>query len=69
MEENRAWREHLAALLRGGQAHLKKDPATSLFARIPWGQRQTILREALLVADHEVYHVGQLVLLRRMLGA
>jgi hypothetical protein len=39
-----------------------------LFAKIPWGDGQTILREALLVADHAAYHVGQLVLLRRMLG-
>jgi hypothetical protein len=47
---------------------LVKDPATDLFARIPWGERQTVLREALLVADHAAYHVGQLVMLRRMLG-
>jgi DinB superfamily len=42
---------------------------TDLFARIPWGDGQTILREALLVADHNAYHIGQLVDLRRMLGA
>ena len=45
------------------------DEATDLFARIPHGEGQTILREALLVADHNAYHLGQLVLLRRMLGA
>jgi hypothetical protein len=42
---------------------------TDLFARIPWGDGQTILREALLVADHNAYHVAQLVDVRRMLGA
>jgi DinB superfamily len=42
---------------------------TDLFARIPHGEGQTILREALLVADHNAYHIGQLVLLRRLLGA
>ena len=42
---------------------------TDLFARIPHGDGQTLLREALLVADHNAYHVGQLVLLRRLLGA
>lgn len=45
------------------------DPKTDLFARIPHGTGQTILREALLIADHNAYHVGQLVLLRRLLGA
>jgi len=42
---------------------------TDLFAKIPHGDGQTILREALLVADHNAYHVGQLVLVRRLLGA
>ena len=42
---------------------------TDLFARIPWGDGQTILREALLVADHHAYHLGQLVDLRRLLQA
>jgi hypothetical protein len=48
---------------------LVENPKTDLFARIPWGDGQTILREALLVADHNAYHVGQLVDLRRILGA
>lgn len=43
--------------------------STDLFARIPHGDGQTILREALLVADHNAYHLGQLVLVRRALGA
>ena len=48
---------------------LVADPETDLFARIPHGSGQTILREALLVADHNSYHLGQLVMLRRLLGA
>ena len=48
---------------------LVTDPGTDLFARIPHGDGQTILREALLLADHNAYHLGQLVLLRRCLGA
>ena len=48
---------------------LVSNPKTDLFARIPWGDGQTILREALLVADHNAYHLGQLVTLRRALGA
>ena len=42
---------------------------TDLFAKIPHGDGQTILREALLIADHNAYHLGELVLVRRLLGA
>lgn len=45
------------------------DPKTDLYAPIPWGDGQTILREALLLADHNAYHLGQIVLMRRLLGA
>jgi DinB superfamily len=48
---------------------LVTDPKTDLFTAIPHGQGQTILREALLVADHNAYHLGQLVTVRRLLGA
>jgi hypothetical protein len=48
---------------------LVADPKTDLYAPIPWGDGQTVLREAMLVADHNAYHLGQLVMLRRMLGA
>jgi DinB superfamily len=47
---------------------LVKDPKTDLFAKISWGSGQTILREAMLVADHNAYHLGQLVLVRQLLG-
>jgi DinB superfamily len=49
--------------------NLVANPQTDLFARIPWGDGQTILREALLLADHNAYHLGQFVDLRRLLGA
>jgi DinB family protein len=48
---------------------LVTDPKTDLYAKIPWGEGQTILREALLVADHNAYHVGQIVTVRQGLGA
>jgi hypothetical protein len=48
---------------------LVSNPKTDLFAKIPWGDGQTILREALLVADHNAYHIAQLVDVRRLLGA
>ncbi|HVF50024.1 MAG TPA: DinB family protein [Pyrinomonadaceae bacterium] len=45
------------------------DPANDLFTPFPHGEGQTLLREALLVADHNAYHLGVLVTLRRMLEA
>ena len=48
---------------------LVKNAKTDLYAPLPWGDGQTVLREALLVADHNAYHLGQLVTLRRLLGA
>ena len=65
-----SWDQSIAAYQSDHATMVKlvTDPATDLFARIPWGEGQTILREAMLVADHAAYHVGQLVLLRRLLG-
>ena len=48
--------------------NLVSNPATDLFAPLSHGQGQTILREALLVADHNAYHLGQLIVVRRLLG-
>jgi hypothetical protein len=48
---------------------LVANPKADLFARILWGDGQTILREALLVADHNAYHLGQLLEVRRLLKA
>jgi DinB superfamily len=48
---------------------LLADDSTDLFAKIPHGDGQTILRQALLATDHNSYHLGQLVLVRRLLGA
>ncbi len=48
---------------------LVKNPRTDLFAKIPHGDGHTILREALVLADHNAYRLGQLVDLRRALGA
>jgi DinB superfamily len=66
-----AWDASVAAFRRdlGEMEKLVKDPSNDLFAPIPHGQGQTLLREALLAADHNSYHVGQLILLRRLLGA
>jgi hypothetical protein len=60
----RGFRDDLEAMCK-----LVEDPSTDLFARIPHGDGQTILREALLIADHNAYHLGALVQVRRLLGA
>lgn len=60
----RAFRKDLKSL-----CEFVSDEKTNLYAKIPHGDGQTILREALLTADHNAYHVGQLVLVRKLLGA
>jgi len=66
-----AWDRSVAAFRADFQQMkgLVADPKTDLFAPIPHGQGQTILREALLVADHNSYHIGQMIAVRRLLGA
>ena len=54
---------------RDAMVALVKNPRADLFARIPHGEGQTVLREAMLVADHNAYHLGQMVLLRRLAGS
>jgi len=65
-----AWDESVAAFRRDRQAlaRLATDPTVDLFSPIPHGSGQTLLRELLLVIDHNAYHVGELVVLRRALG-
>ena len=53
----------------GAMCALVADEKTDLFQKIPHGTGQTVLREALVLADHNSYHLGQIVLLRRLLGA
>jgi hypothetical protein len=66
-----AWKNSIESFNRELKAmeNLVTNPKTDLFAKIPWGDGQTILREVLLVADHNAYHLGALVTLRRLLGA
>ncbi|HTP85390.1 MAG TPA: DinB family protein [Bryobacteraceae bacterium] len=68
---NDAWQDSVKQFQRDLKAMQKliADPAHDLFAPIPHGQGQTLLREALLVADHNSYHLGQLVFLRKTLSA
>jgi len=65
------WKKCVSAIKKDLQAmqRLVEDPRTDLYSKIPHGTGQNILREALLIADHNAYHLGQLLLVRRLLGA
>jgi uncharacterized damage-inducible protein DinB len=65
------WKKSISAIKRDLRAmqSLVEDPKTDLYSKIPHGTGQNILREALLIADHNAYHIGQLLLVRRLLGA
>jgi uncharacterized damage-inducible protein DinB len=69
--DDAAWDCSVAASRRDRRAVQKMaaDPKVRLDKRIPHGTGQTYLREILLVLDHNAYHVGELVMLRRLLGA
>ena len=66
-----AWERSVAGFREDRDALMKLagDPAVDLFSRIPHGSGQTYLREILLVADHNAYHLGEIVAVRRLLGA
>ncbi len=68
--DEQAWTASMAAFKKDlrTMGRLVANPKVDLYARIPWGDGQTILREALLVADHNAYHLGQLVMLRKSIG-
>ncbi len=65
-----AWDKSVAAFQKElrGMIKLVKNPKTDLYAKISHGDGQTILREALVLADHNAYHLAQVVDLRRALG-
>jgi hypothetical protein len=67
----KAWDKSLKSFAQdlAAMKKLVENPKTNLFARIPHGTGQTILREALLIADHNAYHLGQVLAVRRLLGA
>ncbi|MFY9560722.1 MAG: DinB family protein [Terriglobales bacterium] len=66
----KAWKTSRSAFRKDLRAveQLVANQKTDLYAKIAWGDGQTILREALLVADHNAYHLGQLVMLRKSIG-
>ncbi len=69
--EKGAWEKSVQQFAADAAAfrQIVNDPATDLTAPLSHGDGQTVMREALLIADHTAYHVGQLILLRILLGA
>lgn len=65
-----AWNDSIRQFKKDRQAlqKLAADRRVELAARIPHGDGQTYLRELLLAADHAAYHIGQLIVVRRLLG-
>ncbi len=70
-ESSEGAKQSFAALQNAIEAMvaLVENPKTDLFARIPWGDGQTVLHEALLAIDHTSYHLGQAMFLRKQLEA
>ena len=68
---NAAWHESITAFEKdhGEFRKLISESSVDLLSKFPTGDGQTLLREALLIIDHNAYHVGQLVMLRVQLGA
>jgi uncharacterized damage-inducible protein DinB len=66
-----AWDESVARFREDREAlkQLALNPSVDLLSKVPAGEGQTYLRELLLVADHTAYHLGELVVVRRALGA
>ncbi len=66
-----AWKQSVTAIQADLQAfeELLEDEESNLYSAIPWGRNgETLLREVLLAADHTSYHVGELIVLRRLMG-
>jgi hypothetical protein len=69
-QDDAAWRKSVQSVASDSRAmiSLVTNPRSDLHRAFAWGDGQTLLREALLLADHNAYHVGQIVDLRRALG-
>jgi len=67
--DDKAWDASVAALKQDRSAFEKLLEERDLTEAFAWGEGQNLLREALLIADHESYHTGELIVTRRLLGA
>ncbi|RPD40712.1 DinB family protein [Chitinophaga barathri] len=70
-ENAAAWEESIAQIARDRKTftELLEAPEADLFTPFPHGTGQNLLREAMLIADHNSYHTGEIIVLRRLMGA
>ena len=68
--DTRSWERSIRSVKTDRAAFIKliSDPDADLFAPIPWGDGQTLFHEACLIIDHNAYHLGEMVTVRRLLG-
>ena len=68
---SKAWEKSITDYHADLKKFLKliRDPKRDLFAPFPWGSGQTLFHEAMLLVDHAAYHLGEIVAVRRVLGA
>jgi len=67
---SKQWKETIEGIATdlGEMIALIRDPKNDLFAPFPWGSGQTLFREAIILAGHNSYHIGQFIALRQLLG-
>ena len=68
---DKSWDDSVSKVLSDREEFvaLIEDSKADLFTPFPWGEGQTLLHEAMLIVDHNGYHLGEIVALRRLLGA
>jgi len=64
-----AWEQSIEQIENDREAFIKLLQTQNIYERIPHGDGQTILREALQIADHNSYHTGEIIVIRRLLGS
>lgn len=69
-KDDEEWEKSLRKIKEDLEAFiaLLEDPNVDMYKPFPWGKGQTLLREAVLMIDHTSYHIGQLIVVRRLIG-
>ncbi|MFW0718256.1 DinB family protein [Pedobacter sp. N23S346] len=62
------WTDTLAAIDQDLESFINLLDSSDIYSAIPHGNGQTVLREAFQIADHNAYHIAEIVVIRRLLG-
>ncbi|WP_316795419.1 DinB family protein [Pedobacter agri] len=68
-ENEEAWNKTISGIEKDLLEFIELIETENLYNEIPHGQGQTLLREALQIADHNAYHIAEIVVIRRLIGA